>query len=550
MKSVRPLINSLAANKWNAILGRPVLLYVSLGLLGSLAIAYATPWGPWAFSDGTGYIVSARNLLAGIGLGLVQPSGQFQPLTSHPPLYPLMLSALGRAGIDLISAARWIDIVAFGLLTFLGARLFQRLTGSKWLAAGLALWLLSSPPLVDTYTSVFAEPLFLTTGLTSSFLVTEYTLSGRRPKLLGGAFLSALALLSRYPAIAWVAASVAAIAVFGTRRAMIRIVDAAAFTGVAFAPVVVSVLLTTSQPGAEPARSVQKTIDIAAELPTLGKSLASVLWFWRPTRIPGLEISKILQLIGFGLLALGIAAALLAVAKRIRVGTEFSSFDKASWRLASVLLISAIAHVVFLSVVFLVSYPTPDINSRTVLPVLPMLMVSTLAVAAIFLRIWHRFRWLSFVTFGIILSATTGFWLTSWQQIQSMHENGGGYTSRDWKASQTLKAVADLPEHIPLISNEPEAVLLYLNRYPHYIAEIYLSASVDPALPFGEDTAEDHRLFREEGAALVLFDTVHAQLARLYGDQSEQRLAKLTEGLYKSFDGDDGAIYFATPPPQ
>src|SRR4030065_2862237 len=92
---------------------------VLLSLIGSLAIAFSTRWGPWAYSDSTEYIVSARTFLSEGRLGFYAPSGSFESLTLHPPLYSLSLSAFGLIGIDLIIAARWLNVFLFGGTIFM-----------------------------------------------------------------------------------------------------------------------------------------------------------------------------------------------------------------------------------------------------------------------------------------------------------------------------------------------------------------------------------------------------------------------------------------------
>ena len=111
-----------------------VAALILLTVAGMLLIVYGTRWGPWAFSDAVGYMVNARNLATGKGLGLYRPSGQFVPLVSHPPLYPLVLIALSGPQLDLVGAARLFDVLSFGILIFASGWLFYRLTGSAWQA--------------------------------------------------------------------------------------------------------------------------------------------------------------------------------------------------------------------------------------------------------------------------------------------------------------------------------------------------------------------------------------------------------------------------------
>jgi len=72
------------------------------GLAGSVLIWYSTRWGPWVYSDSAGYIGIAKNILEGKGLGLLRPDGVLNPLTLHVPFYPILLSAIGFTGLDIL----------------------------------------------------------------------------------------------------------------------------------------------------------------------------------------------------------------------------------------------------------------------------------------------------------------------------------------------------------------------------------------------------------------------------------------------------------------
>jgi hypothetical protein len=104
--------------------------YIYLGfagaaVLGMALLVVATRLGPGVGGDATIYINSAQNLLKGAGLGLVGPRGEFRLLPYFPPFFSLVLSFLGLFRVDLVAAARWLNILCFG--------------GSVWLA-GFMLW--------------------------------------------------------------------------------------------------------------------------------------------------------------------------------------------------------------------------------------------------------------------------------------------------------------------------------------------------------------------------------------------------------------------------
>jgi hypothetical protein len=90
----------------------------SFALLVGYIIYYATSWGPVAFSDSVDYIISARNLLDGNGLGIIWGDGKFYPITDHPPLYNLWIAFWGLFKFPLVDVARWSGIIGSGLTVF------------------------------------------------------------------------------------------------------------------------------------------------------------------------------------------------------------------------------------------------------------------------------------------------------------------------------------------------------------------------------------------------------------------------------------------------
>ena len=120
-------------------------LIAVVSLAGVLLILYCTRWGPWVLSDAMVYVVSAKNLLSGHGLCLFRPSGRFQPTTHFPPLFTLVLSAIGVTGIDLVIVARWVNVILFGINILVVGISFFVLTRWAWVSISLSILILSSP---------------------------------------------------------------------------------------------------------------------------------------------------------------------------------------------------------------------------------------------------------------------------------------------------------------------------------------------------------------------------------------------------------------------
>ena len=61
--------------------------------------------GPGVGGDATIYITSARNLLEGNGLGLINAAGEFRLIPYFPPFYSLVLAFFGLFAIGLFALA-------------------------------------------------------------------------------------------------------------------------------------------------------------------------------------------------------------------------------------------------------------------------------------------------------------------------------------------------------------------------------------------------------------------------------------------------------------
>ena len=99
-------------------------------------------------NDGTQYVESARQLLAGHGYATsllffdehYAAGAMPAPQTGWPPGYPLVIAAVGRLGLGLETAARLVARVAFVAVAPLVFLIAFRLTGSPILASLATLW--------------------------------------------------------------------------------------------------------------------------------------------------------------------------------------------------------------------------------------------------------------------------------------------------------------------------------------------------------------------------------------------------------------------------
>ena len=108
-----------------------------------------------------------------------------------------------------------------------------------------------------------------------------------------------------------------------------------------------------------------------------------------------------------------------------------------------------------------------------------------------------------------------------------------------------LDYLEDIPEDVPLISNEIEAIIIWTNRKAYRVPEIWDRTRLTQFGRFGDDPSDPvQRIFRGDGAALILFNSAQWQFESIYADQADERLAAFTDGLAVAFTGRDGVVYF------
>jgi hypothetical protein len=186
-----------------------------------------------------------------------------------------------------------------------------------------------------------------------------------------------------------------------------------------------------------------------------------------------------------------------------------------------------------------------DIDQRILAPILVAGALILFGVADLLIRSAPARRWPAIMAGGLALVYAAWFLPQGWKVASSLNQAGAGYTSQSWRSSPTIAALQPLPTETPIITNESAAVMFWLDR-PAY--DFKLPAAEQPGSGldrFGDGADELASIFREQGAALVLFSSISGQLAGRYGEEGAgTRLSALTEGLELFARLDDGQVFF------
>ena len=541
-----------------------VVLFVFVGLAvlaGMGLVAYATALGPGVGGDATIYLTSARNLLAGNGLGWTDADGSFRLLPYSPPFYPLALSGVGLATRDMVAGARWLNVALFGLTLAVLGGWFYRATLRPWMAAILTGVLATSPVILGVQVWAMTESLFLLLGFAGLLALLAYFDHPRGWILVGSALLCGLAFLTRYIGVAFVSTGCLALVMLGRGedgRVRLRLNWPALRTAIAYGlvailPMLVWLAIDFSMTGTVGSRSAQPVSAYWQRFLEMGPALQQIYLFWLlpDSRIPGLPgiIKTLLWLVPL-VLVIVLAAALSHRASAVQAGQRAGApVSASSWRMAALFGLFILVYLITLVIVQVFTYPPITLASRMLSPVHLAVIVLGFVLLHLALNLLAPG---SRVVTGLVylgcLALLGVYGLRGTAIARGYHGGGIGYMMPVWQESETVARMKSLPTNIPIISNETTAVMFFAGRPAYAIQEIYQDHPQPVFTPYGAGDDPAQRAFREQGGALVLFNLTLASDFSMYGDRAGERIKALTEGLYPLYQGEDGAIYLYRPP--
>ncbi len=537
---------------------------LAAALIGMALVVYATTFGPGVGGDATIYLTSARNFIAGKGLGWTEADGSFRLLPYTPPFYPLALSGVGLLVKDMISGARWLNVLLFGVTVLLLGWFFYRATRRLWLAGLLAGVLATSPVLVGVQVWAMSEPLFLLLGFAGLLALLAYLDHPRLGLLLGAALLCGLAFLTRYIGVAYVITAGLALLLLGAgedqrlrlRLEKTRIRAALLFGAVAILPTLIWLVVDIALTGTVGSRSGQPASAYWQRFLEIGPALQKIYLFWLLpdsliARLPGM-VQTALWLIPL-LLVMGLAVWLAHGWTCVAPAAVASQASAAAMRLVQLFALFACIYLMVLAVVQVFTFPPITLASRMLSPVhlaVIVLLFGMLNLALGLLpSILPRFSRLVLAAAYLACLGLLGtYLLRSALIVRDYHRTGIGYLAQTWRDSRTLEMVRQLSASTPIISNETTAIMFLTGRAAYPLQEIYQDQPQTAFTSYGSGEDPAQQIFREKGGALVLFrGTLNDDFA-MYGERTGERLQMLTRGLFQYYNGEDGAIYFFNRP--
>ena len=524
-----------------------VIIALLAGFLGCGLILYTTNFGPVIFSDSVGYLASARNIMAGNGIGMYHASGQFSVTILQPPFFPLLLAFFGLSGIDLVSMTRILHAVFFGLTLFLSWVGLLRLTGSSVFALAGTLVVLVSPLMVKLFSMAMTEPTFILLSLCALLCLLHALNHDHLGWLATSAVCVGVATITRYVGAAWIASGALMVLIFWPGSWKRRIGALLCYGSIAVFPLASWVGWVKFAVGTLP-RGIRPSIDLAQRLIEIRLAFVNTFWSW----IPFSDIVSLhyrVKLVGLPILA-GLLISLLIFSIRQAMRKDRDSVLH-TWlqdplvRTCSLLWLSLLTYLGIIVFGYIFSDPVPDLNDRILSMGALIVLGITLGTCTAIYRAWPTHFWryiLPLACTGVMIASALP---QSIQIVNDYHDQGFGYLSLRWRNSPTLQAAMALPADMPLISNEFSALEFWCGRPVYSIREVTLLEVQPLNARFGDNMEDEaQRAFRQDGAALIIFNNLRWQLDTLYSEQTPDRIDAMTSNLRVHDEYIDGAIYF------
>jgi 4-amino-4-deoxy-L-arabinose transferase-like glycosyltransferase len=526
-----------------------ILLLLLPTVIGIWILMTSMRQGPGVGGDATIYITSARNLLTGHGLGLINADGTFRLLPYFPPFYPLVLAALIGLGFSAETSAMLINLACFGAAILLLSWLIMK--ASRSLAAGMLVGLLlaGSPILIPAYSWAMSEPLSIFLIVVAFYLLHRSLISDRLTALVGSAVLAGLSLLTRYSMAAGVLTACLIVLFFWRGNWLKRFLSAIVYGLIAAIPIGIWLVIDLRKTNTVASRNLLGNINLGSEIARFFNQLKPLFLQWLLpdsfiSRMPG-SVGSIVTLAILLVIGISLICSLPALSK----GKD----DLEDRNQAQILVFTyALFFILYLLQIMLVSvttFPPITIGPRMVLPAaIAALMVVAVPVGHLFslktLSPWIKWLALAGLLLFAAYSGLRGVCIARQNAI-----DGLGYNTVAWRNSQTIDYLAShTTPSDALVTNEETALLYLLGRASWPIREVY-AREADPVyysyidLIDAEETDYGRELFQLGEALLVVFDNFPDQMADLYGSAAPERVAALLKGLTPIFKGDDGVIY-------
>lgn len=395
--------------------------------------------GPGVSPDSIVYLEGARSVLSGHGLVVAGV-----PMTHFPPVYPLLLAAIGLVDHDLLHAARLLNAFLFGANIVLAGSAVYLATDRRIRPAACAVLLLVvSGPVLDLHAMAWSEPLFLAFTLSGLLvLAAQVTFPDRRMLALGATCLG-LAMATRYAGIMLIPVLLFVLWFMGNRSFSDRIRDTLLAMPLAVGPLGLWMVRNAMMSHGVTDRTLTWHPVGREQLEQLVHTLSDYV-----LPVPGGLFPKLILL-------LGLLVLLAVIWRQVPREEKDDWYTGLSHTLPVLLVLFTMTYVAFLAVSISVADPNIPFDDRLLFPVFACVIIAATVLGECFARSrpWARWALASLVLLSLGLRTVPAA-----VTLIRVHRDGSGYSSEGWRRSPAIATLRVLPRPAVVFSNAPEAV--------------------------------------------------------------------------------------------
>ena len=516
-----------------------------MSIVGGVIAVYTTANGPWGYTDPVVYISTARSLDRGQGLVYYEADASFRSITIEPPFYPIVLSAIGLFQVNLVVAARWLNVFAFIASIFIAGWIFFRYSRVPALGIVASVLMCAFPYMVVMFSSAYSEPLFVLLFLSGGLGLLAYLQNEKKLLFLLSAVLIGLIPATRYAGIAMILAGGVSVLLLAAGNTRVRIKKAAWFTFIASLPIVLwLVRIYFSSAHSVGGRSLgMDWHGLAAQFQSFRGIFMDTVWKWVPFQSHEMLLRYRLR---FALMGLGLAvilALVLMAERRLRKTSE--GIHHSGAQIFVFFGLSSLIFVAVLIVTYLFTRPTIDVDNRMLLPLYVGSVMALYAAFASWQAAWFRGKLRVLQALPWLIAALCVAWyFPQTREKVNYYRPGDGLTAYHWNQSGIVQAVRALPTEKPVISNDWELLQLWTGRPIYGFWNTFPSKPPIQTTAYGTVTGDSvQSVFCEQGAALAIFNDFSTQFRSQVGEASLDQMPVLFAGLSIYGAYPDGKIY-------
>ncbi len=487
-----------------------------VSLLGASSLIFATKLGVGTAYDSAIYIGAARNLLDGKGLTIPFISNEAEPMTHYPPLFPVLLSAIGFLGIDPMAAARWVNVFVFGANIFLVGLVISRFThGSPWTALFGSLLTASSAVVLWIHLWASTDPLFILLGLAGIFLMHEYLEKKGQPLLICSAVLIALAFLTRYSGIALVCTGAIGILLLSPKTLFEKARDSCVFLAISSLPVALWLVRNVALSGNATDRSAAFHPITATHLRLALENISA--WIL-PTSVP--DTIRMISALMFVTVAAAAHVFLSLRKKKQAEGDAATHYPSRFHSLAAIFIITYGALLV-ISISFFDTYIPLD--DRILSPIHVFGMIITLCIGYQLLSLAEGMKLVK-ISAVAVCTLFLAFYLSKGESlVTSAHDTGLGLAGREWQDNPDVKQLRELTPDVHIYSNKPYAIYLLSGRSASRVPGNLNDETGKTNESYPAEVAAMNEQLRNKKAVVINFDVIPPQWGMLLEKESDDR---------------------------